>query len=86
MREGHFEIGSKVWLFYQAKKTQDTINGITTEIENALSWLIEDNFVENIEVTTSFTQSGAFASILIFRPNSKVEKRFFELWNNTGQT
>ena len=80
-----FEIGSKLWLLYQAKKTQDTLNDIVTYIQEATQWLVTDGFAISIDVVASFTQEGAFASITIFRPNSKVEKRFYELWNNTGQ-
>jgi phage gp46-like protein len=80
-----FEIGSKLWLWYQARKNADSLNGITTSLNNALKWLVDDNFAINYDVQTSFTNDGAFALVTIQRSVSKVEKRLFELWNNTGK-
>ena len=80
-----FEIGSKLWLWYQARKNNDTTNGITTALTNAASWLLDDEFVISYTVATVFTSEAAFAQIDIFRSRSKVDRRLFELWNNTGQ-
>jgi phage gp46-like protein len=79
-----FEIGSKLWLYYQARKTAETATGITTVLTNALKWLVDDDFAVSYDVQTRFTDAGAFAEITIVRTNSKVEKRLFELWQNTG--
>jgi phage gp46-like protein len=81
-----FEIGSKLWLSYQSRKVTDTLNDVKTSLENGLSWLVEDNLLVNIEVTPFFTDKGCSASIDLFRANSKPERKFFELWDNTGQT
>jgi len=80
-----FEIGSKLWLWYQARLNSDTLNGITTAIRNALAWLVEGEFVVSYDVETIFNNNGAFVQITIVRSNSKVEKRLFELWQKTGR-
>jgi len=80
-----FEIGSKLWLWYQARMNADTANGITTALNNALKWLVDDNFAINYDVQTSFTNAGAFALVTIQRSVSKVDKRLYQLWENTGK-
>ncbi len=80
-----FEIGSKIWLWYQARKTSDTANGITTSLRNALKWTVEGDYLINYDVRTFFTDAAAFAEVTLYRSSSKVEKRLYELWNNTGQ-
>lgn len=79
-----FEIGSKLWLSYQAKKTNDTLNDINTALNDALKWLIDDGYAIDYSVSSSFASNGVNAAIDITRSNSKVEKRLFELWSNTG--
>jgi phage gp46-like protein len=78
-----FEIGSKLWLYYQARRTADTLNGIQTALRNALSWLVPE-YAVSYDVNVEFTDTGANALIEIVRSNSKVDRRLFELWNNTG--
>ena len=80
-----FEIGSKLWLWYQARKNADTANGIQTALRNALKWTVEGNYLINYDVSAVFTDEAVFAEIILYRAKSKPEKRLFELWNNTGQ-
>lgn len=81
-----FEIGSKVWLFEQARLTRETLNGINSVVKDSLQWLIDDGIALEIAVTSSLTQSNTIAvDVTITRPSSNVERRFFELWENTGQ-
>lgn len=81
-----FEIGSKIWLFSQARLTQDTLNGITSAAQEAFQWLIDGDFVENITATTSFVEGLATLDIEIFRANSPVDRRLFSLWDASGVT
>ena len=81
-----FEIGSKLWLYDQARLNLDTLNGIKSAIKNGLKWMIEDNIAIEVLVAVSLTNSNTMTTtITITRPNSKVERRFFELWENTGK-
>lgn len=80
-----FEIGSKLWLFHQARATQDTRNGVRDAADEALEWLVDDGFAEAIQSAELVVlPNGMGLSIEIKRPTGEVVKRFFELWNNTG--
>lgn len=81
-----FEIGSKLWLFDQARLNLNTINGIRSAIKSGLQWMVEDDIA--IDVTVVVTLSGTSTvttTVTITRPNSKVERRYYELWENTGK-
>lgn len=79
-----FENGSKIWLFKQARLTRTTLNGLQTAASNGLSWLVEDRILKNV-IVRALTRNGAVGlEITLVRFNSRVETRFFELWNNTG--
>jgi phage gp46-like protein len=79
-----FENGSKVWLFEQSRATRTVLNGINTAVFNGLSWLIEDQLLRNITVNSTLENQSIMVEVQLERFNSKVEKRFFELWENTG--
>lgn len=79
-----FENGSKLWLLEQAVVNRTTLNEIQTAALNGLIWFVDDGILVNIEVDAVVSGNGVGLMISLFRPNSKVDKRFFELWNNTG--
>jgi phage gp46-like protein len=81
-----FEIGSKLWLLYQARKTQLTLNFAKTFLFDSLNWLVEDGFLQSIEVTTNFVTEGLGVTIKLLRFNNEVETKSFTLWENTGLT
>ncbi|MEE9222972.1 MAG: phage GP46 family protein [Nitrosomonadaceae bacterium] len=81
-----FEIGSKIWLFEQARLNRDTFNGITSAAIDSLQWLLDDGFVLNLAVDTVLINGEVALQIDIFRPNSKVDRRFFSLWDASGVT
>ena len=80
-----FENGSKIWLYYQARVNNTTINGLQNEAANALQWLVDDGIAVSIDAPI-ITASGTSVSleITIRRSNSSVINRSFVLWNNTG--
>jgi hypothetical protein len=79
-----FEIGSKIWLYEQARLTRSILNGITTSVTQSLQWMIDDGYALSIKIETILTATGVGINIIIQRPNSKVENRYYDLWNNTG--
>ena len=80
-----FEIGSKLWLYEQARLTRTTMNEIETEAVRALQPLVDDNLADAIRgADLIITTTGASLTVDIERDQSEVEKRHFELWNNTG--
>lgn len=79
-----FENGSKVWLFSQSRLTRDRLNGLQSAAFNGLKWLIDDGILKDVTVTVGVVSGVVVLTITLFRFNSKVDTRFFELWNNTG--
>lgn len=80
-----FEIGSKLWLYEQSRLTRTIMNEIETEAIRALSSLVADGLVDAIRgVDAVPTTTGVNMTLQIERDPSEVEKRHFELWNNTG--
>jgi phage gp46-like protein len=75
------EIGSKIWLYEQARLTRSTLNGIVAEARSALAWMIEDDIALKIEA--DMTLDGL--AIILTRPNSEVLTRFYRLWEGTGR-
>ena len=82
--EDGFEGGSKLWLYSQAKLTRDTLNGLATESNSALQYFVDDNIAISIFSSADLINGVTGLTINITRPNSRVDKRFFELWNNTA--
>ena len=80
-----FEIGSKIWLYEQAKLTRTVMNRIEDAARTALQSLVMDGFALSIQtVEVSLTESGVVLELKIERDPSEVETRFFTLWGNTG--
>lgn len=82
-----FEIGSKIWLYEQSRLTNSVLNGIINTARQSLQWLVDDGFAVSIDdVEAIVTATGINLTITIRRPNSKVEKRHYTLWENSGLT
>jgi phage gp46-like protein len=82
-----FEIGSKLWLLKQARRTQDTLNKAITYTQEGLQWLVDDGYLDKVEVEGFFSgDSGIRLEIRLLRPDNITETRFFDLWQNTERT
>lgn len=80
-----FENGSKLWLFEQARVTQTNLNRIADEARKSLQWLVDDGFAVSIDEVNATVKNGKVTlEIVIRRSRSEVERRFFDLWKNTG--
>jgi len=79
------EIGSKIWLYEQSRLTRSVLESITNAANESLIWMIDDNLAVSIKsITPVMTATGVDIEIIAERANSKVEKRSFTLWDNTG--
>lgn len=78
-----FEIGSKLWLLYQARKIQATLNKATDYAKTGLQWFVDDKHVVNIDVSAINIPSGTKLDVKFNRSNSATETRSYELWENT---
>jgi len=74
------EIGSKLWLYEQARITRDTLNGIQTEALSAVDWLIEDGLATQKEASVTPDE----LRVTLYRQNSVVASVYFRLWEGTG--
>jgi phage gp46-like protein len=88
-----FFIGSKLWLYYQARFTQSTINGVVDAAQSALQWMVEDSspsvvtsIANNVAAEASISSGTLVLEVIIERPSSQVEKRYYDLWQNTPVT
>ena len=79
-----FENGSKLWLYEQSRITRTVLNSINSSALDALRWFVNDGLLQNIEANTTLQNGAVVIEITLYRFNSKVERKFFELWNNTG--
>lgn len=77
-----YEIGSKLWLIYQSRNTNETANRGIYFIKDSLQWLIEDDLADDIEVTANRTVNNIEFDIKIIRKDSEIE-RIFTLWENS---
>ena len=80
-----FENGSKIWLLRQARLTRDTLNQLEDEAEKALQWLVDDGLAVALgDINATLSNGAVRLDITIFRSRDKVVRRFFILWENTG--
>lgn len=80
-----FEQGSKIWLFEQSRLTTNVLNDISSAAKDSLEWLVQDGFAKSIDsVIATRTLTGVTLEVVIRRPNSEVDRRFYDLWENTA--
>lgn len=80
-----FEQGSKQWQFEQERVTGTTLADLGPVIRNGLQVIIDDGIAVGVEVETPFLRNGfVVVFINLIREGSSVERRFFQLWQNTG--
>lgn len=80
-----FENGSKGWLFEQARRTQSNLNELAGVLQDSLSWLVDDGFLERVNVRVFLESGFTKAHISLYRFNSEVDHRYYLLWENTGE-
>lgn len=80
-----YEDGSKVWLYEQAPLNRTTLNGVRDELSLGLQWLIDDDVAISFRIIpTVDSTSSITVEIQIQKSTSKVENRFFKLFQNSG--
>ncbi len=78
------EMGSKAWLFEQARITGSNLSELGVIINNGLAWFVEQDVAISTSVNAFYRNGRVEVEVILVRASSEVEKRFFELWNNTG--
>jgi phage gp46-like protein len=80
-----FEMGSKLWIYSQARLTPETISGTQTVSQESVEWMVEDEIIDSISVNTFQNGTEAIDAELTFTQKSgKVEKRYFRVWELTS--
>lgn len=79
------EMGSKAWLFEQARITGSNLAELSVLINNGLRWLIERDTAITTSVKSFYRNERVEVEVSLVRSGSAVEKKFYELWNNTGK-
>lgn len=79
-----FEIGSKLWIYYQERLTLSLLSGIESVVRSGLTWMVEDGIMQSFDVSASLKGGKVVISIPTKRPGSKVEHRYYDFWDNTG--
>lgn len=83
-----FENGSKLWLFEQSRITATNLARIADEAKKSLQWLVDDGFAVSLQVAEVTVDTKLNKLILVLdirRSFDVVERKFFELWDNTGK-
>jgi len=80
-----FEIGSKLWLLYQSRATENTLNNGISHLRNAFQWYVTDGHLDNVEVSGVLSESNIDFTVDLIRSNNVVDSKNFKLWENTGQ-
>ena len=82
------EIGSKMWLLYQARNTQKTLNLAVDFLRNAFGWYTKNQYAQALEVTGEFLTDNFGLDMMIRLKISRdnVSQQNYEFWQNTAIT
>ena len=79
----NLEIGSKIWLLYQAVNSQKTLLQAIDYAQKSYQWLIDFNYADNVEVSATQTRDNISLTITLIKNNNVITQRVFDLWQNT---
>lgn len=80
-----YEYGSKLWLLYQARANNDTLNAGIAYLNDAFQWYIDDGYARQVNVTGTRRGSQITFFIEIVAQNNEIINRAYELWQETGK-
>lgn len=81
------EMGCKLWIpLEQPRLTRSVLNQAQDAARDGLQWFVTDELAVSItDVGVRVEQTGVFLEVTIQRSPNQIERRFYQLWNNTGQ-
>ena len=80
-----FEQGSKSWLFEQERITGSVLAELGVVVRNGLQWLIDDDIAVSVVVEQPFLSQGKICVYInLGRDGSPVDRKLYEVWDNTG--
>jgi phage gp46-like protein len=92
LRRGHFsnifsnvegyQIGSLLWLYSQNPITNNLLSLVKSDLENSLSWMIEDNIIKDATIDVNKISNGLNINISISN-RTQEESNYYELFIKT---
>lgn len=80
-----FEQGSKVWRFSQERVTGSMLAELGPVVRNSLQPVIDEGLAADVIVEDPKLKNGqVVVSINFKRHDGTIDRRFYELWENTG--
>jgi len=78
-----YEVGSKLWLLFQSRAIQETLNRAIEFSQNGFQWMIDNNFAKEVNVDGTLLNANILLDIDIIRIDNVTENRQFMLWDDT---
>lgn len=80
------ELGSKLWLLFQARIILKTLNDARTYLSQATQWFIDYKYADKVVTTLTRDNAGSSvsATVQLIRSQDVIASKNFKLWENTG--
>ncbi len=75
--------GSVLWLAQQAVSNAATLASVISYVQDALQWMIDQEFADSINVTGSNNRGDIDITISVIKNGSKITEKVYNLWQNT---
>ena len=75
--------GSKMWLAHQAVSNAATLTSVISYAQDALQWMIDQEYADTINVTGSNNRGKIALKISVIKNGSKITEKVYNLWQNT---
>jgi len=82
--EEDYEIGSKLWLLYQSRLIDKTLNLAIDFVRDCFIWMIPDQLVKDIIVTGEIKSQNITITVNFVRFDDSSFTLQFDLWENTS--
>jgi phage gp46-like protein len=79
----NFELGSKLWLLFQARATQFALNKSVTYATDAFQWMTDNNYLDKVDVTSEFVHDKLQINVDLLRSNNVISSFGYSIWDNT---
>jgi phage gp46-like protein len=83
--EDGYENGSKIWVHTnQGRITNTSINDTVDAGQKGLNWLVDDELLNDIEVTATTESGTILLDAKLTYTDSRVEHKYYDVWRLTG--
>lgn len=79
-----FRHGSKLWLLDQSRLNNNVRNLAKTYTSESLQWILDDGYLENINVQTIIQNNNNITINIIGEDVNNSNRWSYSLWKNTG--